>query len=58
MLLTLFACRKEGLDVKFRTIYTSAQKSKLSQNPASIKISDKDDYTQFGDYLGSITPIA
>lgn len=54
--LTFFGCnRKEGLDLKFRTIYTSqagASKSAFKTSQAT----STDHYTQFGDFLGTITP--
>ncbi len=56
MLLALFACRKEGLDVKFRTIYTSPLKTKSAETTGQIMDSEQDYYSQFGDFLGTITP--
>jgi len=55
---TLFGCNKEsGLDIKFRTIYTSMPNNgKNSEKSSLVSNSTMEHYTQFGDFLGTISP--
>ncbi len=53
----LTGCRKEGLDLIFRTIYTStANKSEDLKKGSTVKNDPPGYYTQFGDFVGTITP--
>ena len=57
IIIFLSGCGKEGLDLKFRTIYTSNSDKKENSRKSSMS-SDitQNYYTQFGDFVGSITP--
>ncbi len=55
IILCITSCRKEGLDVKFRTIFKSSNDKNKQPEDESLK-NKLGNYTQFGDYLGSITP--
>ena len=55
MLVVLVSCGSEGLDVKFKTIYKSAI-SKQSLTNAGTSAPTQGSYTQFGKFVGTITP--
>lgn len=60
LVITLLAgCeKKEGLDLKIRTVYTSIpDDSKKSAKSSKIDYSTTEYYTQFGDFVGAITPL-
>lgn len=57
ILILLMGCRKEGLDLKFRTIYTSsANKNEDSKKGGMVKNAIPEYYAHFGDFVGTITP--
>ena len=60
LFVVLFAgcSRNEGLDLRFKAIYTSepAMEKSSSLKSGTGQTTATGDYTQFGDFLGSITP--
>ena len=55
-IILLVGCRKEGLDVKFRTIYTSSGENSGLKKSSMTQRATQADYTEFGDLVGTITP--
>lgn len=56
LLIFLVGCGKEGLDVKFKTIYSSSGISAGTEKSASSVEAASVVYGQFGDLVGTITP--
>lgn len=57
VIILLAGCsKKEGLDLKFKTIYTSLPNTNKSAFKSAIQSSKTGNYTEFGDFLGTITP--
>ena len=55
-ILLLGGCGKEGLDVRFRTVYESSAENYGQKKSSMTPKTAMSDYTGFGDFVGTITP--